>query len=143
VVFPLTADPQGILALPEGFSYKLLARSGQTPTAEGVHPSDPDGIGVFEGPDGGSVLICNHEDGGSGPYPVPVVEGITYDPDAKGGTSTISVDADGNRIGQYTSVTGTNNNCAGGISPGAPGLPARRPKRAPVPDQHQGPWLRL
>ncbi|MDQ4047737.1 MAG: PhoX family protein [Actinomycetota bacterium] len=113
----LVSDPNGILALPEGFSYKLLAHSGQTATAEGVHPSDPDGIGVFDGPNGGSVLICNHENSGEEPFPVPVVEGLTYDPGAKGGTSTLIVDADGNRVGQYTSVAGTNNNCAGGISP--------------------------
>jgi len=113
----LVSDPNGILALPEGFSYRLLARSGQTATAEGVHPSDPDGIGVFEGPNGGSVLICNHENGGEEPFPVPVVEAFTYDPGAKGGTSTLIVDAEGNRVGQYTSLAGTNNNCAGGISP--------------------------
>lgn len=113
----LVPDPNGILALPGGFSYRILARSGETATAEGVHPSDPDGIGVFDGPDGGSVLICNHENGGTEPFPVPVVEGLTYDPGAMGGTSTILVDATGNRVGQYTSVAGTNNNCAGGISP--------------------------
>lgn len=113
----LVSDPEGILALPEGFSYKLLALSGETATAEGVHPSDPDGIGVFDGPNGGSVLICNHENGGEEAFPVPAVEGLTYDPGAKGGTSTLIVDADGNRVRQYTSVAGTNNNCAGGISP--------------------------
>ena len=69
----LVPDPNGILALPEGFSYKLLARSGQTATAEGVHPSDPDGMGVFDGPNGGSVLICNHENNGEEPFPVPVL----------------------------------------------------------------------
>jgi uncharacterized protein len=63
------------------------------------------------------VLICNHENSGNEPFPVPVVDGITYDPGAKGGTSTLTVDADGNRVGQYTSVAGTNNNCAGGVSP--------------------------
>ncbi len=113
----LVPDPKGILALPEGFSYKLLARSGQTGTSDGVHPSDPDGIGVFDGNNGQSVLVCNHENSGGEPFPVPVIEGITYDPGAKGGTSTIVVDADGNRLTQYTSVAGTNNNCAGGISP--------------------------
>jgi len=113
----LVPDPRGILALPEGFSYKLLARSGQTPTADGTHPSDPDGMGVFDGPEGGSVLICNHENSGREPHPVPAVEGLTYDPGAVGGTSTLVVDADGNRVDQYTSVAGTNNNCAGGISP--------------------------
>jgi secreted PhoX family phosphatase len=113
----LVSDPNGILALPAGFSYRLLAHSGETATAEGVHPSDPDGIGVFDGPNGGSVLICNHENSGAESFPVPAVEGLTYDPGAKGGTSTLTVDADGNHVGQYTSVAGTNNNCAGGISP--------------------------
>lgn len=114
---PLVPDPQGILALPEGFSYKLIARSGQTPTIDGVHPSDPDGMGVFAHHDGGSVLVTNHENSGSEPFGVPVVEGITYDPGAIGGTSTIVVDKAGNRLEQYTSLAGTDNNCAGGITP--------------------------
>jgi secreted PhoX family phosphatase len=114
---PLVADPEGILALPQGFSYKLVARSGVTPTADGVHPSDPDGMGVFHGPNGGSVLVTNHENSGREPYQVPEVRGITYDPGAIGGTSTIVVDASGNRLNQYTSLAGTDNNCAGGITP--------------------------
>lgn len=114
----LLPDPRGVLALPEGFSYTLVARSGMTPTDEGgTHPSDPDGIGVFAGLAGASILITNHENSGSEPYPVPVTEGLTYDPGAIGGTSTITVDAAGNRMGQYTSLAGTDNNCAGGITP--------------------------
>ena len=114
---PLVADPDGILALPQGFSYKLVAQSGVTPTADGVHPSDPDGMGVFAASSGGSVLVTNHENSGSERYQVPKVDGITYDPGAIGGTSTIVVDAAGNRLEQYTSLAGTNNNCAGGITP--------------------------
>jgi secreted PhoX family phosphatase len=113
----LVADPQGILALPKGFSYTLVAQSGLTPTLDGVHPSDPDGMGVFRGPDGGSVLVTNHENSGGEPYRVPSVSGVTYDPGAAGGTSTIVVDAKGNRLSQYTSLAGTDNNCAGGITP--------------------------
>jgi secreted PhoX family phosphatase len=114
---PLVADPRGILALPRGFSYRVVARSGETPTADGVHPSDPDGMGVFPTHDGGSVLVTNHENSGSEPFKVPVVEGITYDPGASGGTSTIVTDGSGRRLQQYTSLAGTDNNCAGGITP--------------------------
>ncbi|GLB67959.1 PhoX family protein [Arthrobacter mangrovi] len=113
----LVSDPKGILALPEGFSYKLIARSGETRTADGVHPSDPDGMGVFAAEDGGSVLVINHENSGSEPWGVPVIDGVTYDPGAIGGTSTIVVDKAGNRVEQYTSLAGTDNNCAGGITP--------------------------
>jgi uncharacterized protein len=114
---PLIADPQGILALPQGFSYKLIARSGVSMTADGVHPSDPDGMGVFEGRNGGSVLVTNHENGGGEPFPVTGAPELTYDPGAIGGTSTIVVESNGNRVTQYTSLAGTDNNCAGGITP--------------------------
>lgn len=114
---PLVSDPNGILALPEGFSYTLIARSGQTPTDDGMHPSDPDGMGVFDGGSGTSILVTNHENSGNEPFKVPAIEGLTYDPGAIGGTSTIVVDKAGNRVRQYTSLAGTDNNCAGGITP--------------------------
>ncbi|KUG55402.1 Tat pathway signal sequence domain protein [Kocuria rosea subsp. polaris] len=114
---PLIADPDGVLALPSGFSYTVLARSGVSPTSDGTHPSDPDGMGVFGGPGGGTVLICNHENNGTEPHAVPTVEGLVYDPGASGGTSTLVVDADGRRTSQYTSLAGTVNNCAGGVTP--------------------------
>ncbi len=65
----------------------------------------------------GSVLVVNHEIGGGEPYPVPPVPGFVYDPAAKGGTTNIEVDRQGNRISQYVSLAGTHNNCAGGKSP--------------------------
>jgi secreted PhoX family phosphatase len=36
---------------------------------------------------------------------------------AIGGTSSLTVDSDGKRLGTYTSLAGTDNNCAGGITP--------------------------
>jgi secreted PhoX family phosphatase len=86
-------------------------------TDEGVlTASDPDANGVFSN-GAGSSIVNNHEIGGSETYAVPALENLTYDKGARGGTSTIDVDADGRRIREYTSLAGTHNNCAGGITP--------------------------
>jgi secreted PhoX family phosphatase len=116
---PLVDDPAGLLALPAGFSYTIVAQSGVTKLESGEPtPSDPDGTASFVRHGGnGSVLIINHEVSGSEPYPVPRAQGFTYDPAAGGGTTTLEVDKDGKRIRQYVSLAGTHNNCAGGKSP--------------------------
>lgn len=122
---PLVPDPKGILSLPAGFSYQIVAQSNVTLTDDvnptsGLpyrYPSDPDGMGVFAGAAGGSVLISNHENSTSEPARVPTITDLTYDPAAIGGTSTLTVDRDGQRLGSYTSLAGTDNNCAGGITP--------------------------
>jgi secreted PhoX family phosphatase len=114
----LVRDPQGRLALPEGFRYEVLSEQGVTRLESGeVSPSDPDGAAAFERPGGGTVLICNHEVKGDEPYHVPHLEGLVYDPGGGGGTTTIEVAADGTRIRQYVSLAGTVNNCAGGRTP--------------------------
>ena len=115
---PLVPDPKGILSLPEGFSYKIIAESGVTELDSGQPtPADPDGTANFPRPDGGSILVNNHEVGGTEENPVPAIAGLTYDPGAGGGTTNIEVDADGNRIREYVSLAGTHNNCAGGSTP--------------------------
>ena len=116
---PLVADPNGLLSLPEGFSYKIVAQSGVTRLETGEPtPSDPDGTAAFVRHRGnGSVLVNNHEVGGGEPYRVPALPGYTYDPAAGGGTTNIEVDKDGNRLREYVSLAGTHNNCAGGKSP--------------------------
>jgi secreted PhoX family phosphatase len=113
----LIPDPAGLLALPPGFSYHIVSQSGVTPTADGVPAaSDPDANGVFPSTTG-STLVTNHEIGGSEPFGVPTLPGLTYDAGARGGTSTIEVDADCNRLTEYASLAGTHNNCAGGVTP--------------------------
>jgi uncharacterized protein len=116
---PLVDDPAGILSLPAGFSYKIVARSGETRLESGEPtPSDPDGTASFVRRGGnGSVLVNNHEVSGSEPFPVPRISGFVYDERAGGGTTTIEVDKHGNRIREYVSLAGTHNNCAGGRSP--------------------------
>jgi secreted PhoX family phosphatase len=115
----LVSDPAGILALPPGFSYTVVSHAGDTRLETGQpSPSDPDGAAAFARPAGqGAVLVQNHEISGSEPFPVPALPGLTYDPAAKGGTTTLEVDQQGRRIREYVSVAGTYNNCAGGRTP--------------------------
>ncbi|MHA4848136.1 alkaline phosphatase PhoX [Rhodococcus sp. MSC1_016] len=115
---PLIPDPNRILALPAGFSYTVVSRSGDTKLDSGESvPSDFDANGVFARQGGGSTVVSNHEIGKDEPFGVPAVEGLTYDAGARGGTTTTTVDAEGKWLGQYVSVAGTVNNCAGGITP--------------------------
>ncbi|MBB5872737.1 secreted PhoX family phosphatase [Allocatelliglobosispora scoriae] len=114
---PLVPDPAGILALPEGFSYRIVAEAGKTLLESGhPTPSDPDGTACFRSSHGFS-LVNNHEIGGGEEFGVPPLPDLTFDPGAQGGTTTIDVDAHGNRLREYVSVAGTHNNCAGGITP--------------------------
>jgi secreted PhoX family phosphatase len=114
---PLVADPAKILSLPEGFSYKILATVGSTDLEEGTKtPADMDGMAAFATASG-TTLVYNHEISGSEQPRVPPVGGLTYDPDAGGGTTNIDLDAQNGRVREYVSVAGTDNNCAGGVTP--------------------------
>jgi uncharacterized protein len=114
---PLVRDPAGILSLPKGFSYKIVAEGGKTLLDTGaLTPTDMDGMGAFVN-GSGVTLVNNHEISGTEQPPVPTVEGLTYDPGAHGGTTNIDVDSAGNRVSEYVSVAGTVNNCAGGVTP--------------------------
>ena len=114
---PLVADPAGLLALPAGFSYQIVAQAGVTLLETGEPtPSDADGTACFRARHG-FTLVNNHEIGGSEPFGVPALPDLTYDPGARAGTTTIDVDARGSRIREYVSVAGTHNNCAGGRTP--------------------------
>ena len=115
----LVADPAGLLALPKGFRYRLIAEAGVTKLESGEPtPSDPDGTACFtRGHGRGSVLVSNHEIDGSEDHAVPALPGLTYDPGASGGTTNIVVDATGERVSEYVSLAGTHTNCAGGRTP--------------------------
>jgi secreted PhoX family phosphatase len=116
---PLVTDPDGVLSLPDGFSYRIVAQEGETRLDTGEpSPSDPDGAAAFPHPDGvGAVLLCNHEIGGDEAHPVPHARGLVYDRRANGGVTTIEVDGEGNRVRHYVSLAGTMTNCAGGRTP--------------------------
>lgn len=83
---PLVADPAGLLALPAGFAYRVITHSGVTKLDSGeITPSNHDGTAAFEGHRGVTLLVNNHELKGkreSWAHPVPLTEGLVYDPAA-------------------------------------------------------------
>jgi len=118
----LVPDPEGLLDLPPGFSYRLLSRLGDQMDDGGTVPDRADGMGCFDLGGGRLALVRNHElqpqhDGGG-------VAGPAYDTVARslvplpGGTTTIVLDAATLAVErQYRSLAGTIRNCAGGITP--------------------------
>jgi secreted PhoX family phosphatase len=119
---PLQPDPAGLLALPNGFHYTVLAASGATLLDSGeVTPGNPDGAASFVRPGGdGVILVTNHEIRPTTAPPwVPHLEEYTYDPGPScgGGTTTIEVDKHNDRVREYVSLAGTTTNCAGGKTP--------------------------
>jgi secreted PhoX family phosphatase len=117
---PLVDDPDGLLALPPGFRYKIVTRAGETRLKTGQPtPGAHDGTAVFDGSRHGYLLIQNHEIGSTNALGVPQVAGTAYDPGvgSAGGCTVISVDRDGNNRGEWVGISGTLVNCAGGHTP--------------------------
>ncbi|MEV4436076.1 alkaline phosphatase PhoX [Streptomyces sp. NPDC049555] len=118
---PLRPDPAGILALPEGFSYRIVTHSGVTRLESGEFtPSNHDGTAAFEGPRGSTVLVNNHELKGpraGWKHPVPLAEGLVYDPAAAGGCTVVEVARHGDHVAERVGIAGTSTNCAGGATP--------------------------
>ncbi|MFJ7207265.1 alkaline phosphatase PhoX [Streptomyces sp. NPDC098789] len=117
---PLVPDPAGLLALPAGFSYRVITRTGVTKLDSGEStPSNHDGTAAFEGHRGVTLLVNNHELKGKRadwPHPVPLTEGLVYDPAAAGGCTVVEVRR-GGEVAEWVGVAGTSTNCAGGATP--------------------------
>src|SRR5262245_15117646 len=110
-------DPAGILDLPPGFKYRIVSRAGDPLPGGGITPGRHDGTASFTGPQNGIRLVQNHEIGSSDPFPTTADPSLTYDPKAKGGTTTLTLDKHLNRTDEYVSLAGTWSNCAGGKTP--------------------------
>ncbi|MDX3074406.1 alkaline phosphatase PhoX [Streptomyces sp. NPDC088354] len=117
----LIPDPKGVLALPEGFSYRIITRTGVTTLESGEStPSNHDGTATFEGLRGATLLANNHELAGARadwPHPVPLAEGLVYDSGAAGGVTVVEVAKHGGHVAEWVGVAGTATNCAGGSTP--------------------------
>ncbi|BBG05742.1 hypothetical protein C8E95_7106 [Pseudonocardia autotrophica] len=117
---PLIDDPAGRLALPEGFSYRVVTEAGQTRTYEGEpSPGVHDGAAAFAADDGNVLIVLNHEVRG-GPDDdgaVPHENGLVYRDDAGGGCTIIKTTAGGELLWETVGIAGTSTNCAGGVTP--------------------------
>jgi len=117
---PVADQRDGIvrLHLPPGFQYRSFHDTDgpavllhDDTRLTGRH----DGMAAFPSPDGNVWLVRNHEHNGSsfngaiGPNP--------YDSSALGGTTTTLVTPSGAVVDSFTSLSGTQMNCAGGAMP--------------------------
>jgi hypothetical protein len=126
---PLMPDAAGILDLPRGFRYEILAKGGTgyddgfTTYDDGQKlAGDADGMASFAIGGNRTVLVTNHElSTGEMAERVPLrFSGTTvptYNPAAAGGTSNIVLDRSNRVASIYPSIAGTHNNCAGGPTP--------------------------
>ncbi|QIQ05651.1 alkaline phosphatase PhoX [Streptomyces liangshanensis] len=118
---PLIDDPKGLLALPAGFSYKVITHAGVTKLESGEFtPNKHDGTAAFEGTRGSTLLVTNHEirdNRAAVDHPVPLTPGLVYDPAAPGGCTVVEISKDGRHVAEWVGLAGTQQNCAGGRSP--------------------------
>ncbi|MFF8501030.1 alkaline phosphatase PhoX [Streptomyces anulatus] len=115
---PLVPDPDGLLDLPKGFRYRVLSREGDPlRSGEGPVPSNHDGMAALPGRHGRVHLVRNHENRHTAKIGVPTVEGLTYDPMAKGGCTSLELDGRNKVLGERVAIAGTAVNCAGGPTP--------------------------
>ncbi|MCZ6632348.1 MAG: DUF839 domain-containing protein [bacterium] len=130
----LVTDPEGVFDLPEGFSYQIISRFGDT-MDDGLRvPSLHDGMAAFPGPDGRTILVRNHEISPStgkklGPFgdnqelfsrvdPAKVYDAGRNDVPCLGGTTTLVYNTQTQELERhFLSLTGTIRNCAGGPTP--------------------------
>jgi len=113
---PDERDGEARLLLPEGFHYRSFHDTA-TPVIldDGTTlPARHDGMAAFGARNGKVWLVRNHEVNGPGPAFGP---GTPYDPMARGGTTSVLVDQFGVVDRAFTSLNGTQMNCAGGRMP--------------------------
>ena len=131
----LLPDPEGLLDLPEGFSYTLVSQTGGMMSDGFFRPGRPDGMACFPHPEDVNkcILTRNHEnwpdtlDGGAFGNDHALAERLSsaqlYDrkPDGApflGGVTNLVYDLKSKRIEhEFLSLAGTAGNCAGGATP--------------------------
>jgi len=129
----LVTDADRIFDLPKGFSYRVIAQTGEVLDNGFLLPGDPDGMAAFPTSDGRVAVICNHELSAEQINMSPFGPSQEYLPECDpakiydagfgktpqiGGTSTLIYNPKTNqKEGHYLSLVGTERNCAGGPTP--------------------------
>jgi len=131
---PLRRDPENILDLPKGFSYRIISRAGQKMKDGFIVPSLADGMAAFPGRGGVTVILRNHEFrfglpdnlgpfGGKKQLWKMLDKALIYDwtsagKPCLGSVTTIVYDTTRKQTkGQHLSLAGTMTNCSGGATP--------------------------
>jgi secreted PhoX family phosphatase len=130
---PLRPDPNKLLDLPDGFSYRVFSRAGETMSDGLIVPGAHDGMAAFSAPGGKTILVRNHE-----LLPAAAERGAFGENNANlsavdskyfydhgrgstpclGGTTTLVYDTQSQQLERHwLSLTGTIRNCAGGPTP--------------------------
>ncbi len=154
---PLLSDPKHLLDLPEGFSYRILSKTGD-PMSDGLKvPGKHDGMAAFPGPGGTIILVRNHELGlaetNLGPLrnnnrlPENFDSGLPFDagdansPPYLGGTTNIVYNPkSGKVVGEFLSLFGTDRNCAGGAMPWGSWITCEEPAELTSPRGRNHGW---
>lgn len=129
---PLLSDPDNILLLPKGFTYKIISKKGDKMSDGFLVPGLADGMAAFE-ENGKVILVRNHEvspgDIEQGPYGPKgelldkIQKNKIYDFGSgerigMGGTTNVVFDEEKQEVEkEFLSLTGTYRNCAGGPTP--------------------------
>jgi secreted PhoX family phosphatase len=148
---PLKADPNGVLDLPEGFSYRIISQGGETMSDGLLVPQNFDGMGCFAMGGSQIALVRNHElktsrathrnwgPAGFHQEKVGLIDASkAYDTAGDGrilpaGTTTQIYDmATGRTVSQHLSLVGTSTNCCGGITPWGSWLTCEETEETPA-----------
>ena len=133
---PLKSDPDKVLDLPDQFVCRVISKMGDRMADGLLVPAAADGMATFEGPDGTTLLLRNHEVnvetppeygpfGDSNQLVSKVESSRIYDAGADpaigpclGGVTTLVYDTRRQEVvREFLSLAGTLRNCAGGPTP--------------------------
>ncbi len=148
---PLVRDPNGVIDLPQGFSYRVISQGGETMDDGLLVPGQFDGMGCFPLEGSRIALVRNHElkvssrthrNWGPGGFHqerlgrLDVTKAYDTYKDGRplpGGTTTLVYDmATGQTVRQHLSLAGTSTNCCGGHTPWGSWLTCEETEDAPA-----------